>query len=185
MLVNNSVMLIIKQALTQTFIAALIWVFFYQFSTWLFAYFEYNPHVSWVFLPAGIRMLAVFVFGWNGVLGLFLGSIITNDHDIDMAVFEIAFISALAPMLALYICRWSFAIPNSLAGLTGMQLLVFALSGAFANAFLSQLYFHTNDSRLLVYDFIPMFVGDLLGTIIIFYTIAKLLQRLSAKHNSD
>lgn len=175
----------VKTALMQSFAVGFIWLVFYQFSTWAFAYFEYNPRVSWVFLPAGIRMMAVFVFEWNGVLGLLVGSVITNENEIDESVIGLSFISALAPMLALTICRWAFDIPKSLIGLTGLQLLVFALTGAFANAFLSQIFLHSNDAGLLANNFLPMFVGDILGTLIIFYLIAKLLDYLFTKHNAN
>lgn len=185
-LLNHSLLASLRTALIHSVSVAMIWLFFYHFNAWAFAYFEHNPNVSWVFLPAGIRLLAVFVFGWSGVLGLFVGSIATNENDVDAYVIGLSSISALAPMLAVIICRWSLAIPKSLIGLTGLQLLVFAITGAMTNSFLSQLYFYTpNTSILLPQNFVPMFVGDILGTLIIFFIIAKLIQCLSTRYKPD
>jgi hypothetical protein len=61
-LTATAVIKIIKATIIDVFIVVLTWIVFYQMSLWLFAYFEYNPRVYWVFLPAGIRMIAVFIF---------------------------------------------------------------------------------------------------------------------------
>ncbi len=34
--------------------------------------------VNFVFLPAGIRTLSVFIFGYRGAIGVFIGNVITN-----------------------------------------------------------------------------------------------------------
>ncbi len=154
----------------------MIWVLFYKLNLWVFSCFEYNPHVSWVFLPAGIRMIAVFIFGWAGVIGLFIGSIITNDAEMSSDVVYLAAISGLAPMLAKSACKWWFNIPDSLQGLTGSQLLVFAFAGAFANALFSSLQFYYSGIAESLHSFYPMFVGDLLGTLIIFYISLGLIR---------
>ncbi len=123
-------------------------------------------------------MISVFIFGWAGVLGLFIGSIITNEVEMSSYVVYLAIISSLAPMFAKRTCQWCFNIPRTLEGLTGKQLLVFAIAGAVANSLFSSLYFHFTDGMDTLNSFFPMFVGDLLGTLIILY-FSKGLLRLS------
>jgi hypothetical protein len=177
-----ALMKIIKSTIIDILLVALAWILFYQFSLWLFAYFEYNPHVNWVFLPAGIRMLAVFIFGWAGVLGLFIGSIITNEVELSGYVIYLAAISAMSPMVAKRACKWWFNIPDTLQGLSSKQLLAFAITGALSNALLSNLYFYFTDRANSLKGIIPMFVGDLLGTLFIFYLVVKILQLIFLIH---
>ncbi len=181
-LTTTAVMKIIKATIIDILVVVLTWILFYRMSLWLFAYFEYNPRVYWVFLPAGIRMIAVFIFGWAGVLGLFIGSIITNEVELSGYVIYLAAISAMSPMVAKRACKWWFNIPVTLQGLTGKQLLAFAVSGALSNALLSNLYFYFADRTNSLKGFFPMFVGDLLGTLIIFYLIAQILRLISLLH---
>jgi len=168
----------IKTLAIQVATVTLIWVVFYRFSLWLFSYFEYNPRVYWIFLPAGIRMISVFIFGWAGVLGLFIGHLLTNHTETSSQVVYWATISSLSPMLAKRVCKWWYNIPSTLQGLSGKQLLVFAVVGALANALFSSLHFYVSGLSESFNDFIPTFVGDLLGTIIILY-LGQALIRLA------
>ena len=170
----------IKRLTIEVIAVALTWVLFYRLSLWVFSYFEYNPRVYWIFLPAGIRMISVFIFGWTGVLGLFLGSVITNDAQMSHNVVYLAAISSLSPMLAIRLCKWCYNIPSNLQGLKGKQLMGFALAGAFVNGLFSSLHFYYSGISQSLDSFLPMFVGDLLGTIIIFY-LSKVLIKLAIK----
>ena len=51
---------------------ALSWVITYQLNILLFRNASISPMVSWIFLPAGIKIISVIVFDKLGVLGLFL-----------------------------------------------------------------------------------------------------------------
>jgi len=42
-------------------LVALTWILLFKINTWLFASIEVNSHVSLVFLPAFLRMVAVMV----------------------------------------------------------------------------------------------------------------------------
>jgi hypothetical protein len=175
-------MKIIKSTILEILVVVLIWILFYRISLWLFDYFEYNSHVCWVFLPAGIRMIAVFIFGWTGVLGLFIGSVITNEEELSGYVIYLSAISAMAAMAAKLACKFWFNIPDTLLGLTGKQLLGFAVVGALTNSLLSNLYFYIMAETNSLKGFMPMFVGDLLGTLIIFHLMVKILQLIFLLH---
>jgi uncharacterized membrane protein YhhN len=45
---------------------------------WVFKSLEVNHYVSWIFLPAFIRIVSVLLFGWAAVIGLIIGAIIIN-----------------------------------------------------------------------------------------------------------
>ena len=157
---------------------ALVWACFYHLNMWAFAYFEHNPRVNWLFLPAGIRMIAVFIFGWSGVLGLFVGSALTNEAHLSADVLGLSGVSALSPMLALLACRWFFALPSSLVGLSPRQLIVFSLVGALMNVIFSHLYFFYTDTETSFSTITPMFIGDVLGILLTFLLVSKALQFL-------
>ena len=53
------------------------WCSAYYLNEWLFLQFILVKNfISWVFLPAAIRVLAVLLAGWIGVVGDFLGMLI-------------------------------------------------------------------------------------------------------------
>ena len=163
---------------------ALLWVALYQFNAWLFDEIHLTGFISWIFLPAAIRMLSVMIGGWTGALGLFVGALLTN---LNLLMFEplnavvIAALSALGPLVAVYLCTQWLRLPNDLAGLQRSQLLVFAVAGAVFNVFPHNLYFYLTG---LSYDawsgILPMFVGDLAGTLIVLY-VASFSIRLVLK----
>jgi hypothetical protein len=163
---------------------ALLWVALYQFNAWLFDEIHLTGFISWIFLPAAIRMLSVMIGGWTGALGLFVGALLTN---LNLLMFEplnavvIAALSALGPLVAVYLCTQWLRLPTDLAGLQRSQLLVFAVAGAVFNVFPHNLYFYLTG---LSYDawsgILPMFVGDLAGTLIVLY-VASFSIRLVLK----
>lgn len=152
---------------------AAAWVALFQLNSWLFSALHLTGFISWIFLPAAIRMLAVMIGGWAGAAGLFFGAILTN-----LGLFEfeplnvvvLAALSALGPVVAVYLCTRWLQLPRDLAGLQRSQLLVFAVAGAIFNVFPHNLYFFTTG---LSYDawsgVFPMFVGDLAGALIVLY----------------
>lgn len=152
---------------------AIVWLLLYQLNSWLFSEIHFTNFISWVFLPAAIRMLAVMVGGWAGVFGLFVGAVLTNINLLPYEpynIFILAALSALGPIVAVSICTQWLKLPEDLSGLTRSQLLVYAVAGSLLNALPHNLYFYATG---LSYDawsgLVPMFVGDLAGTLIVLY----------------
>ena len=163
---------------------ALAWFVLFHLNTWLFSRIHLTGFISWIFLPAAIRMLAVMVGGWLGALGLFLGAILTNLSVLKYEPFNIvilAGLSTLGPLVAFNLCTRLLKLPQDLAGLQYSQLLVFALAGAIFNTIPHNLYFYfTGLSPDAWSGIVPMFVGDLSGTLIVLY-LTSLVLRLSTK----
>ncbi len=156
-------------------LAALRWVFFYHLSGFVFAVAEFNHETFWVFLPAGVRLVAVILFGWLGVVGLFIGSVMTNDDMMLSHVLLLSLVSAVAPNIALITGRWLLHLSQSLHSLRPIHLFVLTLLASGYNALLSVgLFQHLGETQHL-FNLIPMFVGDMVGTFIIFYLALSLL----------
>lgn len=165
-------------------IVAAIWIALFQLNTWLFSDAKVSGYISWVFLPAAIRMLAVMIGGWAGAFGLFVGALVTNIAFIEyepLNVVTLAALSSVGPLLAAYLCTRWLRLPKDLSGLHRSQLLVFAVAGAIFNVFPHNMYFYligmSSDAWSGV---VPMFVGDLLGTLAVLY-LASILIRLFSK----
>ena len=163
---------------------ALAWFVLFELNTWLFSRIHLTGFISWIFLPAAIRMFAVMVGGWAGALGLFLGAILTNLSLLKYEPFNIlvlAGLSTLGPLVAFNLCTRWLKLPQDLAGLQSSQLLVFAVAGAIFNTIPHNLYFYfTGLSPDAWSGIVPMFIGDLAGTLIVLY-LASVAVRVFAK----
>lgn len=165
----------LRTAGIEIFATVVAWVVFYYFSAWLFSLAEYSHFISWVFLPAGVRLLAVLLLGWRGVAGIFIGSILTNDASISVFSLVLSAISALAPYFAVHFCQRFLRLPWTLQGLTYKQLLIFSLAGAVFNSVLTNIYLCYMELCKDLLGIVPMLIGDFLGTLLMLYAGAYLL----------
>lgn len=161
---------------------AVAYVFFFKLNDWLFSVVKVSDHISWVFLPAAIRMLAVMLLGWVGVAGLYLGSLSQLGGMLEadpVRALVIAGISSVPCLLAARLVQRALRVPGDLAGMTGPHLLVFGLAGGLASSGAHTLYFALEAASLApLAGFMPMFVGDTVGTLIVLYAGALVLNRL-------
>lgn len=160
--------------------SAALWVAFYWTNRYLLDFAELSEIASWIFLPAAVRLLVVLVWRWQGALGLFLGTLLTNDALGSLPwgqSLSVATISALSPLMAVLLGQHRFAIGNSLVGLTPWQLCVFAALNALISACMHAAYFAAVDmSASFGMTVLAMATGDFLGAMIVLYA-AKLLVR--------
>lgn len=163
------------------------WLVLFWLNDVLFDAAEVDAFISWIFLPAAIRVLAVMLFGWAGVVGLFLGSCITIGPDVApnwAHAGAISLVSALAPLIAVRACHRRLNLPDTLAGLNPRNLLCFSIAGAATSVALHQPVFALFDTRDNVLEgVVPMFVGDLLGTALVLFAASfaiRLVDRLAA-----
>ena len=166
-------------------VVALLWVLLFRLNRWAFSSLDVTVFISWIFLPAAIRMLAIMACDWVGALGLFAGALITNQADPTIGFADglvLAFLSSGGPLLAFWLCTRWLSLPSTLTGLTARQLLVFATVGALFNALLHNIYFYLSGRMTNPFEgLVPMFLGDLLGTMVVLYTVSLVL-RLVFKH---
>ena len=157
----------------------LLYLGLFNLSATAFSGLEYSTGVSWVFLPAGMRLLCTLLFAEEGAVGLFLAAIVialSDTSQMDLATgIGAAGISALAPYLS-YRLALAYGLPASLRTLTPgwLSVLVFAYAGM--SALMHQLWFvYRGISDNLVAGFGAMFIGDLVGTLIVLYSMKAVL----------
>ena len=162
---------------------ALAWCLLFELNDLLFAKLALSDHVSWVFLPAALRLVAVLLFGLVGAAGLFVGALLTQlnagSPDVAEAV-ALASISALAPWLTVQAAlRW-LGIPRDLRGMQWRQLALIAAACAAVCSLAHQLYL-TPEWALWsgLPDLGPMFIGDLAGMLILGWLASRVLRRLA------
>lgn len=160
-----------------------LWVGFYTVNGWMFDQLAFSAHVSWIFLPAALRMIAVLLVGWLGTVAIFVGSLITCVYVAGLTdnsqILIVSGLSALAPTLALLVCAHFFGVRANLAGLSAKKLLLLSVLAASFTTALHNVHFATAGYVDALGDSVAaMFVGDLVGTLIVLYGAKCLLMTL-------
>ena len=159
---------------------ATVWVGLFKLNAIFFESIGFSHHISWIFLPAAIRMISVMLLDWTGAAGLFVGALITNAPLVEQNLSEaiaLSGLSALGPVLAFTFCTRWLRISANLSGLGLRQLILFGLVGALCNVIPHNIYFYMADRMCSPLDsVVPMFVGDLIGTVIVLYVCALVLK---------
>lgn len=163
-----------------------LWIGLYALNGWLFDRLAFSEHVSWIFLPAALRMIAVLLAGWVGALGIFVGSLLTCLYFLGVKdpsyVVIIASLSALAPAAALLICARLWGRQPNLAGLSAMHLLVLSAVAAGFTAVMHNAYFVLLGSvDAVASSTSAMFVGDFVGTLMVLYAAKWILHAIAPK----
>jgi hypothetical protein len=169
-----------SHAWLQVCAATAAWVVLFQLNAWLFSSVEWAPVIiDWLFLPASVRLLAVMLFGRRGAIGLWIGTLVTNEGVFGDDLLEsltVATLSVAGPLLAVYLTMRWLDLPLSLKGLTGKQLMAFALMGALCNVIPHNVFFWLAGITPNPFaGLLPMFIGDLLGIAIVLYLLRSLL----------
>jgi hypothetical protein len=166
---------------------AIAWTLLFKLNMWVFKSLEVNQFVSWIFLPAFIRILSVLLFGWAAVVGLIVGAIITSNpaDAYHTTPYVLAMISGVGPMIAVRFCEYVLKLPPTLIGIRPSHLFIFALTGAFVNVSINGYYFAINQlSADPITCLSPMFIGDMLGSVIMLY-IASFILKVYVKIGSN
>jgi hypothetical protein len=140
----------------------------------LFKQLEFAEGINWVYLPAGVRLLATLLFAEAGAIGLLLVSwlycfTILFPHD-PVRAFAGGILSSAAPYLVyLGAQRW-LDLKGSLANLAAWQVLVCAVAYSLASPLLHHIWFALYEGRGdLLHGFAAMAMGDLAGTVLVLF----------------
>ncbi|MBU3668247.1 MAG: hypothetical protein FGM53_06940 [Rhodocyclaceae bacterium] len=152
--------------------------------------FDYALGVSLIFLPAGIRTLAVLIFGFRGAIGVFLGSVISTSgymgHVESLNFFSICIIAAVSAfssylMMAL-VCWWR-RIGSNLDELVFRDILSIVFTQGLLSASLHQIiyafhpiaseYDHPSQAETLRL-WAAMATGDVVGSMIMMLSAVAL-----------
>lgn len=148
----------------------------------LFNHLEFTRGVNWVFLPSGLRLSLVLVFLHWGALGIALASIAISFFTYDLPLLQstvVGSISGLAPWLARRLCLDWLKMDPDIQYLNPMQLLQLAVIFSITSPILHQLWFAWSgaDTNFLQ-DTLVMITGDLLGTLLVLFTLRLLVMWL-------
>ncbi len=155
-----------------TLASALIYYVTFQLNFFLFDWLEFSAGVNWIFLPSGLRLLAILVLHTYGAIGIALGSIFINytQGSSEEHVFNVVtgLISGGAPLVARFISEDMLNLETNLTGLTSNGLLKLSILFAAISATSHQIwYFWIGQTQNFVASTMAMAMGDWFGTVLI------------------
>lgn len=166
--------------------AAVIFIGSFTLNGWLFALLNHSVGVSWIFLPAGIKLLLVLGMGLPGALGIALASLalgLLGDFSTDTTTALWAgCIAGFAPYLVYKLLATKLGLSQGLQHLSAATLLSLAVCFAMISSALHQvLYSWRAITQQAWQDVGAMFVGDMIGTLAVLYVAKFALMRYKAR----
>jgi len=142
---------------------------------------NYAHRVDWIFLPSGLRLAFVLVFLLDGALGIALASmIITYQQYFDGDYVKLLVSGSLAgigPYAAMQAASFILKLDEELTNLSSIGVFKLAVFFAFVSSLIHQLwYFWIGTNEQFVDTLIVMFIGDLLGSIVVLGFLQILLK---------
>jgi hypothetical protein len=141
-------------------IAAILYAGSFFINSYVMGSFSFSPEVSWIFLPAGLRLLLTLVLDKNGALGIAIASIAISLG----FYFEDPILGIGAGII-----RDSVTNPD-LSQLDAKQLLNCVFVFSIVSPLMHQAWYSLNKEDNLFFESLGvMIIGDLIGTFIIIY----------------
>ena len=161
-------------------VIAFSWLFLYTFNYYLLAPLEYKSYISFIFLPAGLRIAFATIFRLEATIGLFLGSLLTGwfflegQYRSEILVFSL--LSTFSPIAAVYTVAFFTNIGKQCEKLTINSAIAISVLYASYCAFFHNFYvfikYDLSHQEFLT-DFTAMFLGDLSGAFIFLTILAS------------
>lgn len=161
------------------FICSLVYWCGFSLNMQLFQASHFSAGVNWVFLPAGLRLLLVLIFGIYGAIGVGAASVwigwgdyFPDDH---LTALISGIISGLSPYLARFFILNNTRLSDSLNNLGPKSLLICICLFSVISPLLHQAWFYIRGyTENFSESLSVMIVGDLIGSFIVVYA-AKLM----------
>jgi hypothetical protein len=172
-------------------ISTLLYSALFFLNDWLTETLKYDLGVSWIYLPAGLRLFLILIFGLSGAIGIAAASFAISYFGVFppdlLTCIGIGLISGFAPLFAKWVVVSNTYISNDLSNLSMQKILLCIVVYALMSSGFHQYWFELRDLESGSLDhFLVMFVGDIAGSIlliaIIKYSI-DLLKRSKPKHD--
>jgi hypothetical protein len=162
--------------------SALLYFGCFHLNMMLFNQLELHSGANWIFLPAGVRLLCTLLLAGGGAIGLLIASLIISfETYASMGVLTnlgSAMISAGAPYLVYRIALLN-GLPETLEKLNAVKLTLLSLVYASLSALLHSLWYMLRGVHDdLLSGIVVMFFGDLIGTLLVLYTMKIVLATL-------
>jgi hypothetical protein len=153
-------------------ISTLLYSALFFFNDWLTETVKYDLGVSWIYLPAGLRLFLILIFGLSGAIGIAAASFAISyfwafPADLVTCI-GIGLISGFAPLLAKWIVITNVNISNDLSNLSIQKIILCVVVYALVSSGLHQYWFELRDLESgSLNHFLVMFVGDIAGSILL------------------
>lgn len=140
---------------------------------------EFLNGIGWIYLPAGTRLLCTLLFGRAGAVGLLITGWFAcywyyfPGDPLRATMGAIA--GAVGPYLVYVIAQQKLGLRASLTNLTPKRLFICAAGCSIASPLFHHIWFALHGDPYIVSGLAVMFIGDLVGTLIVVYTAKGLL----------
>jgi hypothetical protein len=158
--------------LSGVLISALAYSALFFINDWLTQALKYDLGVSWIYLPAGLRLFLILIFGLAGAIGIAIASFTISFFGIFLpdlvTCIGIGVISGFAPLLAKWVVVSNIPINNDLSNLSLQKIIFCVVVYALMSAGLHQYWFVLRGLESGSLDhFLVMFFGDIAGAILL------------------
>ena len=164
---------IFSESTTGFLVSIFLYSTLFYLNDWLTSHLTFGLGVSWIYLPAGLRLFLTLIFGLPGALGIALASFFISylgsfPQELTTCV-GIGLISGFAPYLATIFVMSNLKISPNLGNLSLPKLAICTFIYAALSAGLHQWWFATRglDEAGSINHFLVMLIGDVLGTIVL------------------
>jgi len=135
---------------------------------WVFLGSEFTRGINWIYLPAGVRLVTILLFGGAGALGVLLASLLATllyyfPDDLPRAL-SAAIVSAAAPYLVYLAAQKCFGLRPSLVNLNAARLTQLMLAYALAGPLMQHVVLWLRGGSITLAGLVVMVIGDLLGS---------------------
>ena len=165
--------LLMRIWLSGVFISACTYAVLFYVNSWLTSTLIFGTGVNWIYLPAGLRLFLTLVFGLPGAVGIALASFLISycgalSDDLIVCV-GTGLISGFAPYLARIFVLSNVELAPDLSNLNLFKLIICILVYAVLSAGLHQFWYLTVDldDGGTMNHFFAMFIGDVLGSVLL------------------
>ena len=165
-------------------ISAIAYTLLFCLNSWLTDSITFSLGVSWIYLPAGLRLFLTLIFGLPGAIGIPVASFVISyygdfPHDLTVCI-GVGLISGFAPYLARYFVFSNIHLESDLSNLNFPKFIACILIYSLLSAGLHQCWFSlmTLENAGGLNHFVVMFIGDVLGSLLLISLIKSCLDLL-------
>ena len=155
------------------FIIIFLWVILYSINHSFDNLLGHVSYISYIFIPAGLKIMFACLYGYRILLGFFIGAILTGmlylDFDSLKYLYVFSFFAATIPVLTVYLVNIISPIGLKLEYLNLNKILFIGFLCAFLSSFFHNTYLLTIDAISIdqfKLDTLIMFTGDFIGCLI-------------------
>jgi hypothetical protein len=151
----------------------------------VFSRLQYSNGISWMFIPAGIRLLATLLFGLAGFEGLLLASIYLNFFHFvfpdEVRAWGGAVAGSLGPYLAYLFAKHWFDLRPRLQGLTVPRLLFTGVLCGVISPIILHAFLWVQTGLVDWPALVAMITGDIAGIVVVL-AMTKGVMALAQRH---